>query len=154
MIHSGAVVGSGLSLGKSTFLGFDTSWSKIKQFRNDKEKRDFIACGAAAGVAAAFGAPLGGVMFCLEEGASWWHPDLTWRTLFCAMTAAFLADLFLSGIKTHDWGASTHLASSRSAFQNLARVRCSITRRGRCLVSLLWVCSGGCLVRESMRATR
>ena len=104
MIHSGAVVGSGLSQGKSTFLGFDTSWSKIKQFRNDKEKRDFIACGAAAGVAAAFGAPLGGVMFCLEEGASWWHPDLTWRTLFCAMTAAFLADLFLSGIKTHDWG--------------------------------------------------
>ncbi|GAB5367354.1 hypothetical protein AAMO2058_001223200 [Amorphochlora amoebiformis] len=104
MIHTGAIMGAGLSQGKSSTFGCDTRWSKIMAFRNDMEKRDFIACGAAAGVAAAFGAPLGGVMFILEEGASWWHPELTWRALLCAMISAFVSNMCLSGIHGSKWG--------------------------------------------------
>jgi chloride channel 7 len=59
MIHAGAVVGAAVSQGKSITLGFDTSWTKFQDLRNDRSKRDFVTFGAAAGVAAAFSAPIG-----------------------------------------------------------------------------------------------
>lgn len=85
MVHSGSVVAAGFSQGKTKFWGVDTSFSKFSDFRNEREKRDFVACGAAAGVCSAFGAPIGGVLFSLEEGASYWSTKLTWRAFFCAM---------------------------------------------------------------------
>lgn len=102
MVHSGSVVAAGISQGKTKFWGVDTSFSKFSDFRNDREKRDFVACGAAAGVASAFTAPIGGVLFSLEEGASYWSTKLTWRAFFCAMTT--VATLF--AIRNTDvyWG--------------------------------------------------
>tara|TARA_A100001015_G_scaffold4658_1_gene5932 strand:+ start:1048 stop:3228 length:2181 start_codon:yes stop_codon:yes gene_type:complete len=100
LIHCGAIIGGGLSQGKTIKCGTARK-CKIsivgrRDFRNDVEKRGFVTMGTAAGVAAAFGAPIGGVLLCLEEGASWWSPRLNWRMTFCAMTSSFCTSLLLS----------------------------------------------------------
>ena len=89
MVHAGAALAAQVSQARSGICGVDNNFSETQDFRNDKEKRDFAACGTAAGIAAAFGSPIGGVLFSLEEGASFWSTKLTWRCFFCAMTTIF-----------------------------------------------------------------
>ena len=58
--------------------------------------RNFTTAGAAAGVAAAFGAPVGGLLFAMEEVSSFWSMKLGWMIFFCCMLATFTADIFNS----------------------------------------------------------
>jgi chloride channel 7 len=69
MVHTGACVASLLGQGGSR--KYRLTWKWLRYFKNDRDRRDLITCGAAAGVAAAFRAPVGGVLFALEEAASW-----------------------------------------------------------------------------------
>ncbi|XP_036354959.1 LOW QUALITY PROTEIN: H(+)/Cl(-) exchange transporter 7-like [Octopus sinensis] len=86
MIHSGAII-SGLSQGRSSSLNLDL------KFRLTTEQRDFVSIGAAAGASAAFGAPIGGLMFSLEEGSSFWNLSLIWRTFFAAVMSTFTLNI-------------------------------------------------------------
>jgi len=104
MIHTGAIVAGGLSQGKAETIPFLRKFGIFKAFRNDNDKRDFVSAGAAAGVAAAFGAPVGGVLFSLEEGSSFWNQSLTWRTFACSMFCSFVLNVLVSGFILGQWG--------------------------------------------------
>ncbi|KAL9269268.1 Chloride channel protein CLC-c-like protein [Drosera capensis] len=70
MVHTGACIANLLGQGGSRRYGL--TWTWLRYFKNDRDRRDLVTCGAAAGVAAAFRAPVGGVLFALEEAASWY----------------------------------------------------------------------------------
>jgi len=55
--------------------------------QNDAAHREIISAGAAAGLAAAFGAPIGGIMFSWEEASSFWSRKVTWRCFLCTSIA-------------------------------------------------------------------
>ncbi|KAK7292026.1 hypothetical protein RIF29_07651 [Crotalaria pallida] len=99
MVHTGACVASLLGQGGSKRYGL--TWKWLCFFKNDRDRRDLITCGSAAGMAAAFRAPVGGVLFALEEMASWWRSALLWRAFFTAAIVAIMLramiDVCLSG---------------------------------------------------------
>nr|XP_029148516.1 chloride channel protein CLC-c isoform X2 [Arachis hypogaea] len=88
MVHTGACIANLLGQGGSRKYGL--TWNWLRYFKNDRDRRDMITCGAAAGVAAAFRAPVGGVLFALEEAASWWRSALLWRTFFTTAVVAIV----------------------------------------------------------------
>ncbi|XP_078173012.1 chloride channel protein CLC-c-like isoform X1 [Carex rostrata] len=86
MVHTGACIANLLGQGGSR--KYHLTWRGFRYFKNDRDRRDLITCGSAAGVAAAFRAPVGGVLFALEEAASWWRSALLWRTFFTTAIVA------------------------------------------------------------------
>lgn len=100
-------VSSGLSLGKegpyvhiATCVGNIACRLFSKYDRNDAKRREVLSAAAAAGVTVAFGAPLGGVLFGLEEVAYFFPAKTLFRTFFCCIVAA-LSLKFLNPYGTH-----------------------------------------------------
>ncbi|KAG8904478.1 hypothetical protein FRB99_001690 [Tulasnella sp. 403] len=88
-------VASGLSLGKegpfvhiASCVGNIVSRYFRKYENNEGKRREILSAAAAAGVAVAFGAPIGGVLFSLEEVSYFFPPKVMWRSFWCAMIAA------------------------------------------------------------------
>ena len=97
MIHLGALVGAGVSQGSSKSFGTDIKF--LRRFRNPTDRRDFINSGAGNGMAAAFGAPIGGVLFAMEEVASKADTGLNSQILLACVGAAFVSDFFHGAIQ-------------------------------------------------------
>ncbi|KAF9484426.1 voltage-gated chloride channel [Pholiota conissans] len=90
------VIASGLSVGKegpsvhvaccigSLVAGF------FDNFRRSQSKmREIVTAASAAGVAVAFGSPIGGVLFSIEEMSHTFSIRTMWRSVFCALVATF-----------------------------------------------------------------
>ena len=104
MIHLGSIIGAGLSQFQSKTLGVKLPY--FERFRNPEDRRNFISAGAAAGIASAFGAPVGGLLFAMEEMSSFWSMELSWQVLFCSMISAFTTDLFNSSFQNFRYTGS------------------------------------------------
>lgn len=88
-------VASGMSLGKegpyvhvATCIGNIACRMFSKYNLNDGKRREVLSASAASGVAVAFGSPLGGVLFSLEEVSYYFPPKTLFRTFFCCIAAA------------------------------------------------------------------
>lgn len=87
-------IGSGLSVGKegpsvhyATCVG-NTVASRFEKYRNHSAKlREILCACTAAGVAVAFGSPMGGVLFSLEEISATFQLKTMWRSYFCSLVA-------------------------------------------------------------------
>jgi chloride channel 3/4/5 len=87
-------VASGLSLGKegpyvhiATCIGNVACRLFSKYNQNDGKRREVLSASAASGVAVAFGAPIGGVLFSLEEVSYYFPPKTLFRTFFCCIVS-------------------------------------------------------------------
>jgi chloride channel 3/4/5 len=87
-------VASGLSIGKEgPFVHIATCVGNVacrmfeKYHVNDAKRREILSASAASGVAVAFGSPIGGVLFSLEEVSYYFPPKTLFRTFFCCIVS-------------------------------------------------------------------
>lgn len=87
-------IGSGLSLGKegpsvhyAVCVGNSLAKLVNKYKKSASKGREFLTATAAAGVAVAFGSPMGGVLFAIEEMSSVFQLSTLWKSYFCSLVA-------------------------------------------------------------------
>ncbi|SNX53167.1 ClC family H(+)/Cl(-) exchange transporter [Thermoanaerobacterium sp. RBIITD] len=97
------MISAGLSLGREgpcVQLGASIGQGVSRSFKRLRfEEKYLITCGAGAGLAAAFNAPLAGVIFSLEELHKNFSPLVLVSSMVASLTATYITDTFL-GLKT------------------------------------------------------
>jgi len=108
-------IAAGLCIGKEgvlahmgSIIGYFVIYCPFKfvtYFRNNEDKREIAAAGTAAGVAAAFGSPIGGTMFAYEICAPtvFWSFELTWKLFFTSAVSCFFVNILQSLIDGDPW---------------------------------------------------
>ncbi|CAI9118521.1 OLC1v1020104C1 [Oldenlandia corymbosa var. corymbosa] len=102
LVHTGACIASLLGQGGSTKYHLSSRWLQV--FNSERDRRDLVTCGCAAGVAAAFRAPVGGVLFALEEVTSWWRSQLMWRVFFTSAIVAVVVRIAMGWCRSGKCG--------------------------------------------------
>ncbi|KAK4477317.1 hypothetical protein RD792_016534 [Penstemon davidsonii] len=102
LVHIGSCIAS--LLGQGGTDNYRIKWRWLRYFNNDRDRRDLITCGSSSGVCAAFRAPVGGVLFALEEVATWWRSALLWRTFFSTAVVVVVLRAFMEYCKSGKCG--------------------------------------------------
>ena len=132
-------IGAGLSLGRegpSVQMGgyIGKAMSRIGH-RSPAELRYLMISGAAAGLSAAFNAPLAGVLFALEE----LHKQFSPLMLLCAMAASAMGDF-----------VSSHFFGMRPSFSFPEIIPLSLSRFPWLILLGLLAAAGGDLFKKSL----
>lgn len=99
--------GPSIQLGASVAEGLGARISATRA-----ERRHLIAAGASAGLAAAFNAPLAGVMFAVEEIYKYLSPIVLLSTIVASVTADFLARIAFGSAPVFSFSAQRSLPMS------------------------------------------
>ncbi|PIN02011.1 Cl- channel CLC-7 and related proteins (CLC superfamily) [Handroanthus impetiginosus] len=102
LVHIGSCIAS--LLGQGGPDNYRIRWHWLRYFNNDRDRRDLITCGSSSGVCAAFRSPVGGVLFALEEVATWWRSALLWRTFFSTAVVVVVLRAFMEYCKSENCG--------------------------------------------------
>ena len=116
MASSILVLGSGMALGRegpTVQIGAALAAQLSRWIPTSADyRRQLIAAGAGAGLAAAFNAPIAGVMFVVEELLQ----DMSDLTLGTAILASFIAAVFSRVWGGHSLDLDLHLTATRTSF--------------------------------------
>lgn len=104
LVHVGAIIGascsklSGVLIYVLNLRTRDSRWKRLlwswlttdlSHFATDAERRDLISIGASVGFAASFGAPIGGLLFILDDISSYFSKSMFLRTLVANAIGTF-----------------------------------------------------------------
>ncbi|ORC87433.1 chloride channel protein [Trypanosoma theileri] len=117
IIHIGSLIGAGIPTGRSRTLHCSAS-SLLSSFRNPRDMRDFISAGAACGMTSAFSSPIGGMLFVMEEVATFFPVKLAclvFASCLSCMCVIQIVNTYLSG-----WQLSIHPSIPSGEFRPTA----------------------------------
>jgi len=116
LVSSALVLGAGMPLGKegpTVQIGAALANQLSRWFPTSPDhRRQLIAAGAGAGLAAAFDAPIAGVLFVVEELLQ----DVSGITLGTAILASFIASVVARITGSHSLNLNLHLATPNTSF--------------------------------------
>jgi len=95
----GPLIFIGLSLGDNAQRIIDSE--RYPKLKTERMRRDLATVGTAAGVTSAFLSPVGGVLFAMEEGSSFWSIRLCWQAFSADVVCAILMFILDTAVTRH-----------------------------------------------------